>query len=566
MKKLLPFALTVLVGLVIFLRFFQLGAIPQGIHADEASYGYDAYSLLKTGRDVWGEPWPLVFKSFGDYKLSLPYLMIPSIKLVGLGTTATRLPSAVFGLLTAVVLFFTLQLIKQRSWVNIFLALIFATSPWAFGISRVFFESNTALFFFAFGFYAFVRAIKTKKIDRLYYLGVVLLALSGYFYAPFRFVSLATLIIALFYTRLAISKTLILFFLVTLPILPQFFSSVGLTRLAQEGSLRSFEHALVINENRDFCYVSLNQNARLAKICYVFWNKPIMRVESIIQTIFSELSPNYLFLESADAYIVPPSTGPYLYYLLPLFFLGALWLFQPPQRFFLLTFVLSLTVVASAGKLSLYRNTAGLYLSFFPIAAGLYYLLKYLTKPMIFAFVIISFFFQSRFLTHYFLVNAKSTTFAWSADAEYIAKYIGRVSPEYRTVIDKSAGDFGPLYVAFYNAYDPSVVQIRAEWTTGDPRGWTRIGKIGNIASADPRTIEVILCEKASAPQDDISALYITPPLPDYTRFADQVTRDWQGLKVLHEFYDIDSLFAQLMADNPANLTRICPIETARWK
>jgi hypothetical protein len=252
--------------------------------------------------------------------------------------------------------------------------------------------------------------------------------------------------------------------------------------------------------------------------------------------------------------------------------LGALWIFKPKQRFLLFSVAVALAIVASAAKVSLYRNTAGLYLAFFLIAGGFYSILDYfkshlpsLTKPLMFTFILISLFFQSRYLAHYFLVYSKSTTFAWSADAEYIAKYIGKVSNEYRTVIDKSAGDFGPLYVAFYNVYDPRIVQSRAEWTTGDPRGWTRIGKLGNIASADQRTIKDLICEKASAPQDNLSALYITPPLEDYSRFADQVSRDWRNLKTLHEIYDIDSLFSQLMGDNPANLTRLCPIETARW-
>ncbi|MFH1244014.1 MAG: phospholipid carrier-dependent glycosyltransferase [bacterium] len=573
MNKLLPFVITVMAGLIILLRFFQLGTIPQGIHADEASYGYDAYSLLKTGRDQWGQAWPLSFKSFGDYKLNLPYLIIPAIKLVGLTTTATRLPSAIFGLLTVIVLYLTLQLFRRSPILNGFLTLIFATSPWAFGISRLFFESNVALFFYTAGMYSMVRAIHTQRIDRIYYLGIILFSLAGYFYAPLRFIGLATVILGLCYTRLAVVKTIILYLLVALPILSQFFSGVGLTRLNQESSLRAFEYSLVINENRDFCYQSLNHNPLLTKACYLYWNKPLMRIEAVIQTIFAEFSPHYLFLESADNYIVPPSTGPYLYYLLPLFLLGALALFMSKQRFFFIFFFVALAVAASAAKVSLYRNTVGLYLAFFPIAAGFYFILDYcrsrlpdLTKPLMLAFVLISLFFQSRYLAHYFLVYSRSTTFAWSADAEYIARYIGKVSNEYRTVIDKSAGDFGPLYVIFYNVYDPKIVQSRAEWTTGDPRGWTRIGKLGNIASADPRTIRDLICEKASAPQDDLSALYITFPLEDYSRFADQVTRDWRDTKTIHEIYDIDSLFSQLMSDNPANLTRLCPIETARWK
>jgi hypothetical protein len=274
MNKLIPFTLTVIASLVIFLRFFHLGTIPQGIHADEASYGYDAYSLLETGTDQWGESWPLSFKSFGDYKLNLPYLIIPSIKLVGLNTTATRLPSAVFGLLTAVTLFFTLELFRRSPLMSGMLTLIFATSPWSFGISRVFFESNVALFFYAVGLYIFVRTLKTKQVDRLYFLGIILLALSGYFYAPFRFMSLASVVLGLIYTRLAVAKTIILYLLVTLPILSQFFGGVGLTRLVQESSLRSFEHSLVINENRDFCYVSLHQNSALTKVCFYTGTNP----------------------------------------------------------------------------------------------------------------------------------------------------------------------------------------------------------------------------------------------------------------------------------------------------
>ena len=29
--------------------------MPNGFHADEASIGYDAYSMLETGRDQYGE-------------------------------------------------------------------------------------------------------------------------------------------------------------------------------------------------------------------------------------------------------------------------------------------------------------------------------------------------------------------------------------------------------------------------------------------------------------------------------------------------------------------------------
>lgn len=548
---------------VIFLRLYKLGTVPNGIHADEASYGYDAYSILKTGRDVWGERLPLAFKSFGEYKLNLTYLIAPAIQLVGLNTTATRAPSAIAGIATAFVLYSTLNLLYKNKIVNAILTLIFTTSPWTFGISRVFFESNVALAFFAFGFFGILRAIKTQKADRLHVLSLISLALAGYFYAPLRFIGGAALVAGLYYSRQAVHKSLFIYLLIIIPILPQYFSGIGLKRLEQESGLRSFEHALIIDENRAFCGY---------KFCYGFWNKPVMRLESIVHAAAASIGVNYLFLDSVDGYIVPPSTGPYLSYLLPFFFVGIYVLTKKKEPLLVCTLLISLLIASSGGKLSLYRNVVGLYLVFVIIALGTHASYEYVRKHtshirnvLLIMFFIVAGYLHARFLTHYFLVYAKSATFAWSSDAEHIARYIGERADDYRTIMDKSAGDFGPLYYAFFNGYDPELFRVRAEWTSGDPAGWTHVGKLGHIVSFDNRSIENLLCEKASAPQDEYSALYITAPLGDYSRFADRVTTNWRGDKILHEFYDIDSLYDKLQSDNVANIPRICPREAALW-
>jgi len=70
--------LIIILGLI--LRTWHLSALPAGFTADEASHGYDAYSLLKTGKDQWGASWPLAFRSFGDFKLPIyTYLSLPFI-------------------------------------------------------------------------------------------------------------------------------------------------------------------------------------------------------------------------------------------------------------------------------------------------------------------------------------------------------------------------------------------------------------------------------------------------------------------------------------------------------
>ena len=78
----------VLLGLIflvaLFLRFSQLAKIPVGFHTDEASLGYNAYSLLMTGKDEAGRAFPLYIDTFGDNRpTGYNYLAMLPIKFFG---------------------------------------------------------------------------------------------------------------------------------------------------------------------------------------------------------------------------------------------------------------------------------------------------------------------------------------------------------------------------------------------------------------------------------------------------------------------------------------------------
>src|SRR3990167_575419 len=92
-----------LVGVVVLaflLRTIGITSYPTGFTTDEASYGYDAYSILKTGKDQWGQAWPLTLRASGDFKLPLySYITVPFVAVFGLNEFAVRLPNAVFGTL-----------------------------------------------------------------------------------------------------------------------------------------------------------------------------------------------------------------------------------------------------------------------------------------------------------------------------------------------------------------------------------------------------------------------------------------------------------------------------------
>src|SRR5512141_1077338 len=100
MKRTLYWLIGILM-VAVFLRFYQLGSIPASPDWDEAALGYNAYSILKTGRDEYGKFLPLVFRSFDDYKPPLYiYLTVPMVALFGLNVFAVRLSSVLLGTLT----------------------------------------------------------------------------------------------------------------------------------------------------------------------------------------------------------------------------------------------------------------------------------------------------------------------------------------------------------------------------------------------------------------------------------------------------------------------------------
>ncbi|MCA9368803.1 MAG: hypothetical protein H6773_01845 [Pseudomonadales bacterium] len=77
------------------LRIFFLDRIPWGFQWDEASYAYNVYSILKTGKDEWGVSFPVFLEAFGDFKPALlSYLMIPFFSFFTVNEFYARLPVA----------------------------------------------------------------------------------------------------------------------------------------------------------------------------------------------------------------------------------------------------------------------------------------------------------------------------------------------------------------------------------------------------------------------------------------------------------------------------------------
>src|SRR3990170_7917418 len=98
---------TLVVLLAFFLRVNKVTEVPPSLNWDEVSIGYNAYSILKTGKDEWGRFLPVHFKAYGEYKLPAQiYLSIPGIYLFGLNELGVRITPVIYGTLTVLLIFF----------------------------------------------------------------------------------------------------------------------------------------------------------------------------------------------------------------------------------------------------------------------------------------------------------------------------------------------------------------------------------------------------------------------------------------------------------------------------
>src|SRR3989344_304727 len=134
----ISFLILVICILGFFIRVFQLTQIPNSLSADEVAFGYNAYSILKTGRDEFGRNYPFYLQSFDDSKSPLlAYALIPFVGLLGLNAFAIRFPSVIFGTL-AILLFYllTYELSKNKK-LSLLTCLFAAISPWMIQYSRV---------------------------------------------------------------------------------------------------------------------------------------------------------------------------------------------------------------------------------------------------------------------------------------------------------------------------------------------------------------------------------------------------------------------------------------------
>ncbi len=335
-----------------FLRFYQLGAVPNSLNWDEVSWGYSSYSILQTGKDEYGEPFPLSFRAFGDYKQPFyVYATILPVALFDLNAFSTRFISAFLGSLSIILVFLlTYEIFRKEKYartVGLLSMFFFAVSPWSIQFSRVAYETNTGLFFTLLGSWLFIRGLHKKKYW-YFFVSVVVLALSAYTYHSYKvFTPLLLVTLLLYGWKYFINKKSLTIMLLVV------FSFCNLFWLLDSRTTARGQGVLFTAKSAQLNEIPIAQmqydNEQGDPLGTLLHNRRVVIAQQYITNYFEHFNPNWLFITGDNPRHHAPSMG--LLYLANIAFivLGILYLLKHKPYVSSILFVwLLLAPVASA--------------------------------------------------------------------------------------------------------------------------------------------------------------------------------------------------------------------------
>jgi len=480
--------LFIFIALIAFsLRFYQLNKFPVALNWDEISHGYNAYSLLQTGKDQWSSSWPIFnFRAYGDYPTTLNmYLSMPFIYLFGLNEWSIRIVSALCGFGLVIVAYFLGQEIFKNQKKSLLLMLLVALSPWTFFPSRGVFQSTVAQFFFSIGILFLIKAIKKIKFLPL---GIFFFSLSTYAYHNTKIVvPILLLIYFIFYFKgfkekfFKHKKTFIISLLIlSVLIIPQIINTFNKDAQARSRWVFVINPASinVIENNRN----TYQGNQLIAKLKY---NRITLFTTTVAKNYLNFVNPRILFFNSTENFQFNiPKTGILYSVLLPFFYIGLINLFinsikkNSPVKgrssalqnrgvcsFLILWFLIGLApAVVTVGDFPIIRAMTILPLPQIFIALGLFKTIDFiknqnLKKIFIILFLGILFIQSFKYFKNYFTDYTKNYSSSWQYGYKEVVSYIKENYNNYDQIIFTKKYGEAHEFVLFYWPWNPASYQ-----------------------------------------------------------------------------------------------------------
>jgi 4-amino-4-deoxy-L-arabinose transferase-like glycosyltransferase len=525
MRNKVLFLLLAVFILGVFLRFYRLGEVPVGLHTDEAYLGYNAYSILHTGKEITGNFFPLHLKSFLYSPAGYTYSSIPSVFLFGLSAFSVRFSSAFFGSLTIILVFFLvrklLKAFKNKEYIALTAAFFLAISPWHINLSRVATDNVLVVFFIGIGTLLYLYWLEREKYY-LFFLSLFSFFVTLFIYqAPRSFLPLFLPFLFLVFPRKIFTRRNLIPFIsfiliIVLPVLFILRSPELSYRIKTLSIFQNPQTQLVLNEQlREDGVMGLSSlEARL------FNNKLVDYSLTFSSNYFKHFSYDFLFTDAGlpERYRVPGMGILYLFEL-PLIILGIWYLFRRNQKIGLL--IVGWILLAPVGSALTFDDVPNLQrtLIVFPAlsvltALGFISLLGILKAnikkalilraitTVIVLIIAYSFFY---YLQAYYVHQIVHRPWYRQEGYQKLVGEINKYAKDYKKVIITNAQVNPTIFLLFYNQYDPVKIQKVIESSSGVNYGDTSFSKYQITSEQCPVREEISIDAKTGLNQSFIT-------------------------------------------------------------
>ncbi len=483
------FSIVCIVILAFFLRIYRLGQVPVSPYWEEAAIGYDAYSILKTGKDHHGNSYPLLaFPSFGDYKPPLYfYTVIPFEYVFGLSTLAVRLPSVFAGLGTVIVVFGIGCLLYSKK-VGLLAAFLFAIQPWSMHLSRVGFETNMATFLLSIGVFFGLCA---KKRMSFLLLSSAFFGLSMYTYHSERIVApiLGVCIVLYVIWKKPIRCVLLPMFLslcvalfITFPILSNMRSPIILQRAAETSI---FSDISVIEQSNQ-----LKEKAGNSILSRIIYHRYVLFTEVIVKNAVKNFSFGFLFLSGDDNIRHQTQEFGLLYHWEVLTLCAFLYISMRKKYIASLLLVLWVLISSIAPAVTTVSPHTLRFFSSAPAfslmsALGLYSIMpsKKNWKLLFFVLTFLVIFLDGVAYVHYYFSHyANASALNWQYGYKELYAMLAKEKKQHERVYVSREQGRPAMYYAFFEKIDPLFVQQESK---KQPMDQLELLKIGEYSFVD---------------------------------------------------------------------------------
>ena len=274
--------LSLVLAVSLLVRGWGIAWVPPELFGDELDVGYQAYSLLHTGRDLYGQITPVYLHSLSEWRLPLiVYQTVPAVRLFGLSELGVRLPEVVMGILAPLILFgLVYRTLGDRRLAGVS-ALVLAILPWHVIYSRMAaFGVVSLLNFLMLGVLLFQR--------RRYLLAGVFFALCLYTYST-SVIFVPLLLALLFLARPGRSA------ITTLVVLAVSAAPLVIFGVSGQGTLR-FSQISVFASPEVLENVTSFRKDHPGLLGRVLSNRPIEYAKLVSTNYLSAFSPEFLFI------------------------------------------------------------------------------------------------------------------------------------------------------------------------------------------------------------------------------------------------------------------------------